>query len=81
MEKVLQENLKQKQREAHMYAMIYCVLGFFLISFSIAKIFLQNDTNILGFIYLGAGIVFLAIFYNYRKKDKKLSNELKELGK
>ena len=81
MEKALKENLKQKQREAHMYAMIYCVLGFFLVSFSAAKIFVQNEANILSFIYLGAGIVFLAIFYNYRKKDRELSKELKGFEK
>jgi len=81
MEKVLKENLKQKQKETKMYAMIYCALGFFLVSFSVAKIFLQNDTNILSFIYLGAGIVFLAVFYNYWKKSRKLIKELKGMEK
>jgi len=81
MEKSPKENLAEKQKLAKKYAMIYCALGFFLVSFSAVKIFVQNETNILSYTYLGAGIVFLAVFFNYWKKNRELTKELKGFDK
>ena len=79
MEKSPKENLAENQKLAKRYSMIYCALGFFLVSFSAVRIFVQNETKIISYVYLGAGIVFLVMFYIYWKKSRKLSKELKNI--